>query len=792
MPKLLNTKTGEREVVDDADVKAKLATGDYEAPSTVAVHRFGEDTLVAPGVAREESAFTPETTQAQVALERGHKIREDRNAGIVGGAKALVGSAISGGTAGLVNPYQEAQEFHSTLSTIGGAAGQIGLGSALGIGELGALGGVGGVAAEGGAYGALSGIEELNKSDDQVTWERAASVIGSRTLFGAGAGAAIGLAGKGLEAGLSKAKVALDKYAEKSAASAADAATDVGGDLASLDYKGLRAAEKTELDNLAAQHAADRVAAKSSVVDDAIAYRKQVKEANPWLAIDEGEQAWQLSSSNRTIRKALADDPKGLRENPGSLLKPLRKEEQALEGAIANREAIAAKLEKTNQAIASDISDELATLPDAATHVELSGKAARRYGAYADVKVGKEAVIQVAREDADKFVQAIRNGEVKGASQKALGDLDGLLEQNRALQVKLKEATGPVKARADLSSPRLDAIRDARDGLSAATTKESSSIGDMLGGSAIGHMVGTAAGVPYLGHAVLAVKAVGKVANKLGADTAAAAERGSKAIQSFLDVSTKAATPARVLATKTLNSVRYGMDAADDTAKAVGRNAPKESALAEAFNARSSELRKLTQPGLDGRPVMRMEARQQMADRLAPIRAASPLAYDRIETTKARAVEFLAGKLPYKPDLPGVDSKWPTSDMEMRAFARYVNAVEDPHGVIERLATGQVTPEDAEAMRTVYPEMYKEVQLQIMGQMGQLRAKLPYQRRLALSIFSGMPVDPAMDPGVLAVLQSSFPIESGTAGGTQAPRAQPAFGSVSKEAATPAQERGSE
>jgi hypothetical protein len=46
-----------------------------------------------------------------------------------------------------------------------------------------------------------------------------------------------------------------------------------------------------------------------------------------------------------------------------------------------------------------------------------------------------------------------------------------------------------------------------------------------------------------------------------------------------------------------------------------------------------------------------------------------------------------------------------------------------------------------------------------------------------------------MDPHVLATLQASFTDEPGTEGGSQAPKAAPAFGSVKNQEATPSQER---
>ena len=93
-------------------------------------------------------------------------------------------------------------------------------------------------------------------------------------------------------------------------------------------------------------------------------------------------------------------------------------------------------------------------------------------------------------------------------------------------------------------------------------------------------------------------------------------------------------------------------------------------------------------------------------------------------------------------------------------------------------------------MREVYPEMFADIQRQIVEQLPTLRQTLPYQRRLSMSIFSGIPVDASLDPRVLGILQRSFANEKGTEGGMQAPVAQPAFGSVKAPEPTPAQERG--
>lgn len=571
-------------------------------------------------------------------------------------------------------------------------------------------------AIEGGITGVGQGLSELALSDDPITIERAASVIGSNALFGTATGGAVGLAGKGLELGLGKAKSALDKYAAREAEAAA---VNVGDDLAKMDRKGLRAAEKKELESIESA----RVPERAKLADDIRALRSEMKEQKLWLATKDAdvkaikeirEVGKTALEADRSIDRMLRN-PKALAERPQRVLDGLQQQEHALERLVGQ---------------------------------------------------------------ADNLRPIFAKDE-SGVRQAALDYASVALEKNRALQAKIGDLTGKA------TSPRLEAIGDALAGLGQATKKESATISDMLGQSAMGHAVGMLAGVPYLGQAVLAAKAAGAVMKKLGANAGAAAERGSKAIKTFLDVGSKVARPLPVAASKVLANVRFG-DA--------GESKSKKATLADHYHARANEIRSLTAPGPSGAPQMRIEARKKIADRLAPVRAANPVLADRIESNKAAAYEFLAGKLPRKPDLPGMgmNDAWQPSDMEMRGWARYVAAVEDPHGIVERLVSGDITPEDAETMRTVYPQMYAQVQSEIMAQLGELQARLPYKRRLALSIFSGIPVDPAMDPRVLSILQGTFANEEGSAGGTMAPRAQPQFGSVTKPEPTPAQRRGGE
>jgi hypothetical protein len=131
--------------------------------------------------------------------------------------------------------------------------------------------------------------------------------------------------------------------------------------------------------------------------------------------------------------------------------------------------------------------------------------------------------------------------------------------------------------------------------------------------------------------------------------------------------------------------------------------------------------------------------------------------------------------------------------MQMRSFARTVRAVEDPHGVEERLAHGLITPEDAEAYRTCYPEKFQALQEQIMSTVPTLSKTLPMKRKVALFIFAGVPTAASLQPNVREVLQANFAMEKG--GGQQAPKPEPTYGPrgsiKSLDKPTPAQSRSS-
>lgn len=125
------------------------------------------------------------------------------------------------------------------------------------------------------------------------------------------------------------------------------------------------------------------------------------------------------------------------------------------------------------------------------------------------------------------------------------------------------------------------------------------------------------------------------------------------------------------------------------------------------------------------------------------------------------AVQFLAERMPrHEPPASIFDrvdeSKPPEIDgEELDQFMRYARAVEDPLSVVADMEKLQLSPEAVEALRTVYPGLYRQMQTEIMTELSEAEEPPPYQKRLTLGVLFDLPTDPALDPEFLGMLQAS-------------------------------------
>lgn len=129
--------------------------------------------------------------------------------------------------------------------------------------------------------------------------------------------------------------------------------------------------------------------------------------------------------------------------------------------------------------------------------------------------------------------------------------------------------------------------------------------------------------------------------------------------------------------------------------------------------------------------------------------------------TQQRAVDYLLTKIPPAPQAastlqPHLDPAQPPP-AEMAKFLRTFDAVSDPTTVLKSLEKGDITPEQVDALRVVYPEMYAQVQRTITAAVAeQGDKKLPYGKVLALSQLFNTPLDPSLQPAFVAAQQAAI------------------------------------
>jgi hypothetical protein len=758
---------------------------------------------VAAGIAAGARGLTLGASDVAIdALGGGEDLRALRevNPGI------SVAGEIAGSLAGAV-----AAPGSLLARTPAGAAARLGSriasgGKAAGVAERLAYAGAG-AGVEGAIVGIGQGVSELALSENPLDWERATSVLSSNALYGGVIGAGAGVAGSALEVGFAKARKALSEYGERGAAREAPAVAD---DLAQMTPEELRAAKKAELARLDAERAATkgelgtarrveldaieeakttakkeleaakqaelatleeaRKAQRVSLADEIKAHRAAMKEEKVFLAT-KGAKAWEgvddalkkeaseigkvSLEADRTIDRMLRN-PKALASRPARALDALQQQEAALEQLIGKRASLVDVFK------ADESGTRLRALDSAAAALERNRGLQKQL---ADLAT-PPASPTLAKLD-EELVALGNRGRTSARLEEIQAGLDDLATRGR-------------------TSARLDELGAAQDALS--TTRGPKGIGEqMAGGAAYSTAASLASAIPFVGPLIApfvgakASSIVGeKVFGRLGNATANAAARTAKAIDAFLAVTERATPAAPVLATKVLSSTSFAPGSRRARAKA-DKQARKRPELATLFRTRASEVWSQVAPGPDGRPKLRPEVRRAIGERLGPVAVVSPLLADRMETIAARRIEFLARKLPREPGSPLLDvgqSKWRPSEFAMRGWARYVAATEDPAGIVERMADATITPEDAEVMREVYPEQLADITRQVVAQLPTLQATLPYDRRIALSILTGVAVDRSLEPRVIARLQATFKREAGTEGGIQAPIAQPQFGSV--------------
>lgn len=143
---------------------------------------------------------------------------------------------------------------------------------------------------------------------------------------------------------------------------------------------------------------------------------------------------------------------------------------------------------------------------------------------------------------------------------------------------------------------------------------------------------------------------------------------------------------------------------------------------------------------------------------LGPAMPSFPQTTASITATTQRAVSFLSSKVPaplqrgggFTPLKPSA-----VSDTDKARFLRYVDAVDDPIGILKKVGNGSITDEHVQAVRAVYPSIFSAMQRVIAETVTTTKADAPYQIRLRMQKLFDVPIDPTMSPDFGKFMQAA-------------------------------------
>lgn len=115
-----------------------------------------------------------------------------------------------------------------------------------------------------------------------------------------------------------------------------------------------------------------------------------------------------------------------------------------------------------------------------------------------------------------------------------------------------------------------------------------------------------------------------------------------------------------------------------------------------------------------------------------------------------RAAQFLGTKIPHSttPKLP-LDKPFQPTLPQMIQFQKYNRVVKNPFLALEDLSHDVMSKETTETLTAVYPGLYNQMKVEVMGHVASGLAEnifIPYQKRLALSVFLQEPLDSSLLP----------------------------------------------
>ncbi len=123
------------------------------------------------------------------------------------------------------------------------------------------------------------------------------------------------------------------------------------------------------------------------------------------------------------------------------------------------------------------------------------------------------------------------------------------------------------------------------------------------------------------------------------------------------------------------------------------------------------------------------------------------------------ALNYLNDQMPKPPKPKNAFSRkvtWQPSDYDLSKFEQKLNVVEDPFIVLDELARGTLTSSHVDALKNVYPGLYRMLSEKVSVAAASQEVPMDYSQRMKLSLALGVNLDDSTSPRSVAYYQSTF------------------------------------
>lgn len=169
--------------------------------------------------------------------------------------------------------------------------------------------------------------------------------------------------------------------------------------------------------------------------------------------------------------------------------------------------------------------------------------------------------------------------------------------------------------------------------------------------------------------------------------------------------------------------------------------------ITSAFNERSERLDEQSSNSIE-----------RLARSTAEIANGAPQVQQALQVAAARGQQYLAAQRPTVSLQPGDifrrRNEAPARDA-MERWLRVARVVDDPMSALRSLEARDLTMDEVDALRTVYPALYREIVAVAMQEIAEGDHDPAYQDRLQLGLLLGVATDPSLTPESLATIQAA-------------------------------------